>query len=359
MATFSVTDRQTYKRCRLRWDFSSNARRNLTGVGSGPENLELGGLIHRALAEWIVCENPRAANLGHIFLQIVAQREDEVKQAFQETYHRPLPDSMTESLHNVTVLGTQMMLNYQEHHKTPVHEDMVFAVAEQEVVVPVPGTEHACPDCVERLHDLPVNRSYVAFGMGGTAKKVINAYPGCKLCGGKGYVFHYLSATLDGLLRNQRDQLLVLEHKTYENRPNLIDLEMMDQFTGYCWVVDQLDFGMPVIGVAYDGMWKRAKPPQRPKPLALPDLFIRKILYKSPDTIQVWGENLAKEINEMANNPEIYPTVPWNGCGDCAFRDPCIMMLHGEDPTGLINLRYIQRTVVRGGGVRPHANIIP
>lgn len=368
MATFSVTDLGTYRACRQKWDWSSNARNNLTGVGSGAEPLELGSIIHRVLADWIVFWNSEDDNIRYharnkvpytlevgkekvtynflsaLFLQHASKRQAEITKAFEErTGHKIQSDNLA-SLHNVVELGVAMMKNYEEYHKAPLPAHMRFAMPEQEVLIPVPGTEHPCENC---------------FGTGLVKDHVVTAgptyYKKCDTCNGTKVVFHHLSATLDGLLQDDKDRFLVLEHKTYENRPKLRDLYMNDQFTGYAWVVRALGIGR-VYGVAYDGMWKRDKPPKSVKaesgvnrPGKMDDLFIRKVLEKEDAELDVWGENLTKEINEMANDPAIYPNVMWSGCGGCPFIDPCRMKMRGEDPSKLLELRYTQREVVRGG----------
>lgn len=347
MAIFSVTDRGTFRRCRRMWDYSSNARQNLTRIGAGSEPLELGGLIHRALAEWVV--HPKE-KLQTLFYQETNKRLDEIRQSYLESVGASISEEELAPIYEVVTLGAAMMQNYQEHWGSPIPDNMQFASAEQSVEVPVPGTEHPCPDCfgtglVKKLNNNPENHSLL-----------VNK---CFKCDGLGVSFHYLSATLDGMLQDKRGRLYVLEHKTYGNRPKMIDLTMMDQFTGYAWILCKLNIG-PVAGVAYDGMWKREVPPRPVRkglPLAtLSDLFIRVVLPKNEETILEWGEQLTKEINEMANDPEIYPNVPWMGCGDCSFRDVCNMQLRGEDPSHLIKTSFIQRQVIRGGGIRNEEN---
>lgn len=354
MAVFSVTDRRTFRRCRRMWDYSSNARKNLTGIGSGPEPLELGGLIHRALADWIVDyfinneENAKKPGyLAALFVTHASERQIEVTRAFEERTREKISPQYLESLHNVVMLGTEMMKNYQEYHKSPLPEHMTFASPEQEVLVPVPGTEHPCSECLAWATRLGT----VTFH-GTNINVAIPFNPECTECGGKGYLQHYLSMTLDGLVQDEKERFFILEHKTYENRPKPMDLAMDDQFTGYCWGTRQLKIGK-VMGVAYDGMWKRPKPPkymQRDKcPGQMSDLFIRKTIPKSDAELDAWGENLALEINEMANDPAIYPNVPWSGCSDCSFQEICYMQMRGEDPSKLIQMRYTQREIVRGG----------
>jgi hypothetical protein len=351
MATFSITDRATYKQCRQKWDFSSNSRSNLTMVGSGPEPLELGSLIHRALADWIIdytseehtiqLASKQENYLAGLFLKHAAARQQEVTQAFEERTRRKINPVDLESLHNVVQLGTAMMRNYQEHHKSPFPPHMSFAMPEQEILIPVPGTEHQCENC---------------FGTGLVPDHKVSNGPTyvtkCINCNGKGKAYHHVSATLDGLLQDKNDRLYVLEHKTYGNRPNPLDLSMNDQFIGYAWVVRQLNIGR-VAGIAYDGMWKRDKPPkymQKEKRAGtMNDLFIRTTIQKTSAALDAWGRNLTLEINEMANNPVIYPHVPWQGCGGCQFIKPCLAKMNGEDFDGIINNEYTQRNIVRSG----------
>lgn len=378
MATFSVTDLGNFRRCRRKWDWSSNTRQNLTTIGSGAEPLELGGLVHRALADWIAdwySENDELREkarkledvtikigedeyktysyLSAVFLGHAGKRQQEIITAYKErTGNEKVPPDIMDSLINVIDMGVDMMANYQTYHKQPLEKHMRFAAPEQEVIVPVPGTEHRCEKCF----NIAYNNNFITvlYANHITLENSLRfpARDDCEDCHGTGIVFHYLSATLDGLCQDERDNFLVIEHKTYENRPKKMNLYMNDQFTGYAWVVRELGIGK-VAGIAYDGMWKRNKPPkymQREKRAGLlSDLFIRIIIPKENAELDEWGRNLALEINEMANNPEIYPNVPWQGCDDCSFVQPCYAQMRGEDNSKLIQLQYTQREVVRGG----------
>lgn len=358
MSKFSVTDRRTFRRCRRQWDFSSNARQNLTGVGAGPEQLELGSLIHRALADWILhySQEPKEATVkGYLlalFLEHTTRRQEEIKASFTEKHGYEPTKQMLVPLLNVTSLGMNMMMNYQEHHKTPIPSNMTFASPEQEVEIPVPGTEHPCITC---FGSGLISQVETYLDKDGVIRHKVDK---CLECEGRGKQFHYLTATLDGLLQDRNNKLYVLEHKTYENRPQYQALTMDDQFSGYAWVVRKLNIGT-VGGVAYDGMWKREKPPEKGlkdqstgkwRKATLDDLFIRKTIQKSDMLLDAWEENLTNEILDMAQDPSIYPNVPWQGClSDCAFVEPCTMLMNGEDPSRLIEVKYVQREIVRGG----------
>lgn len=360
MATFSVTDIGTFKECRRKWDYSSNARQNLMKVGAGPEALELGGLIHRALADWIViCNNetklPDKLKLSDLFKFHALSRQEEIKTKFEETTKLKIQDKQLESFYNIVMLGVAMMDNYQEFHKTPLPPDMRFASPEQEVLVEVPNTEHQCNACFNRWYTqnpLTANLGIVKDSSG------FIKFEDCTECNGTGIQYHYMSMTLDGLVVDKRDWLWVLEHKTFTQRPTLVDLSMNEQFSKYTWGVSQLDVGR-VRGVLYDGMKKKPKPTYvqengvRRKE-NVEDLFLRKTLIKEPAELEVVGKQVELEIKEMANNPVIYPRVPWQGCvqSKCAFIDVCRMQMLGEDPTRLIGVNYTQREIVRGGNVQ-------
>lgn len=352
MTTVSVTELQSWRRCRRKWGYSSKNGQNLTGIGSGPEQLELGSLIHRALADWIADEDSELRDnplrLATLFVINAAQRQQEVTAAYMMATGSKITPPFLATLHNVVELGAAMMQNYQDFHKTPYPKNMRFAMPEQEVLIPVPGTEHQCVSCYNAMVKDEITTVIHSMKRGPIVLRT-----GCKECGGTGTAFHYLSATLDGLLQDDKEWLYVLEHKTYENRPSPMSLYMNDQFTGYCWVVRQLKIGK-VAGVAYDGMWKRPVPPKymqkEKRPGVLDDLFIRKTITKSDMELDQWGENLTHQILEIASNPPLYPNVPWQGCSDCSFQEICYATMLGEEPSHLLKRNYITREdIIRGG----------
>src|SRR5689334_11671390 len=115
MATFSITDRQTYKRCRRKWNYSSNARMNLERVGSGAEALELGGLVHRALAQWVL--EPQV-DLPVLFMKHAADRMVEISKKYEANVGAKISDEELAPLLDVVQLGEAMMKNYQAKYKT-------------------------------------------------------------------------------------------------------------------------------------------------------------------------------------------------------------------------------------------------
>jgi hypothetical protein len=120
-------------------------------------------------------------------------------------------------------------------------------------------------------------------------------------------------------------------------------LAVSDQFIGYLWVAQQLESGS-VLGVAYDGLWKRATPPQRPKKLTIADLFCRTLIVPPQDMVIEYGVELAKTALEMASDPYIYKNRVWQGCWDCSFEQLCRSQSSGDDIDYIISNQYTTRT---------------
>lgn len=297
----SVTERQTYMRCRRKWDYGSANRRGLVRLGASAPPLELGGLIHKTLAQWLIDpdleSNPAfERSLGNVFMTFAAARLEELKRQYKQVVGAEISDDELDPLYDSILLGKAMMENYQAYYKQPLSDNMKFAAAEQEVQVPIPGTEH------------------------------------------------YLRATFDGLIQDERGYLYVLEHKTYGRRPRIENLHTNDQFTGYTWAANQLNVG-PVVGVAYDGMWKRATVPKRNE---REDLFLRTTIRKPQEELDEWGRHLTEQALEMSDpNIPIYPNRRWEGCSDCGYQTICTAQSRGEPVEDLIKLTYTTRELTQ------------
>lgn len=325
----SITDIQTYKRCKRKWNYQSSSRGNLTRAGHSAPALELGSLVHQALAEWTVKSD---LELPATFMKFAAQRLKDVKAEYKVRIGAPMSPVELVPMNDLIILGEAMMVNYAEHWRSPLPNNFNFALPEQEFIVDIPGTEHRC-ECVEILPD---GRAAI--------------YSKCETCKGKGIVRHQLRGIMDGLIANMKDMHFILERKTFHPRyrPAKNHLHRTDQFKGYCWVAREL--GVPnMAGLAYDGMSKQAKPAKTGKYTRISDLFIRTVVQYSPDELDSWGESLAKTVNEMASmtSDMCYPNIPWNGCDDCGFIDLCDAEERKEDVETLIKLHYITRPDTR------------
>lgn len=323
---FSVTEIQSYKRCRRQWDYGSFNRQGLTPIMQPKPYLDLGTMVHKTLAYWRekpglgTHDDGSPLTLRQVFMAIAAQhRRAVIDKYVAATGYVPSTEDM-EPLLGAIVLGASMMENYQTYYGHPLPLHLKFCAPEQEILVPIPGTEHPCGCTL-----------------------VLPPAPACRDCNGTGKVWHYLKMRLDALAQDVRENLYVVECKTYNSRPDLTLLEVTDQFIGYVWGAQQLDMG-PVIGLAYDGMWKRATPPQRPKKLTIADLFTRTIIRPQQDEVDEYGVETARAVLEMANDPYIYKNRVWQGCWDCSFENLCRSQSQALDIDYIISTQYTRRT---------------
>lgn len=363
MAAFSVTEVEGFMRCRRMWNITSFNRWALSHSGPGNFNLDLGGLCHQALADWTVSriilpptdaerENfgedaiphisdmPNGwrlppAHLWELFDIHTAIKIKKIRDRYTARVGMRPKDSELESIFRAHELGHAMMENYENYHGSPLPKHMEFVSPEQEVMVPVEGTEHTCPDCK---------------GKGLIVKPEIHFAKECEGCNGTGKQRHYLKGTLDALVMDVKNRLFIIEHKTYGAKPNEASLKKNFQFTAYIWMLTQLEMDdAKVGGLCYDGMWKRPAPP---KGKTIDDLFIRHIEYRNRAQLEKFAYHLPGRLKAMASipqvpipsdHPELYTTVPWKGCFDCTVSDLCMAMERGENPKYTIDNFYEPR----------------
>lgn len=361
MATFSVTEVESFLRCRRNWNITSFNRWSLSHGGPGNINLDLGSLVHRALADWTVhriiippseadvdafgedavpriLDMPSSWSLGpaplsELFGVHTAMRIHRLEQKYKARVGVKPGKNELATIYEAHELGSAMMENYEAYHGSPLPKHMKFVSPEQEVAVPVKGTEHDCPVCK---------------GKGAIIRTDIQARRECPDCNGTGKQYHWLKGTLDALVLDIKDRLFIIEHKTYGARPNAASLARNWQFTAYIWLLTQLDMG-PVGGLCYDGMWKRKVPP---KGKTMEDMFIRHIEHRNNTQLQKFEYHLVTKLNEMAripqvpiptDHPDLWTTVPWKGCFDCTVSDLCTAMERGENPKYTIENFYEPR----------------
>jgi len=303
--------------------------------------LELGTLIHAALADWTLRPDIDPVKL---FMQHSAKRLNEIQKQYLELVGTSISDDELSSFYASIDLGKDMIANYKEHWKTPLPNNFEYAFPEQEVIVDIPGTEHRCKSCFDSAYK---NESITVI-YSNDAEIKFSANSDCPKCHGTGVEKHQIRAILDGLLKSKRGTYVVLERKTFDPRyaPTEESLQTNFQFVGYTWIVREL--GMtPVAGVAYDGLRKQKAPGKTGKATRLEDLFIRTMVQFTTEQLDLWAVDLAAIVNEMANNPVIYPHRPWDGCRRCSFDSLCQSQSRGEDFEHLIQLNYVQRPNTR------------
>lgn len=302
MATFSVTERGTFRRCRRQWYYSSASLLSLGSVAP-QKALSLGKTIHAAMAQWLQEPN---ASLRDLFAHQAADERQKIEAAYRAKVGANIsPEELTPFLEGVD-LGLHMAANYQQKWQTPIFDGFTVVQPELNVNVPVPGTPHT------------------------------------------------LSARLDAIIQRTRTgELFILEHKTYSSRPRLPTLQMNDQFLAYQWAVQQLNIGH-VAGVAYDGLWKREAPPRGS---TFDDLFTRVVITRPQAEVAAFGAILAQELMDMSNlldriadaprtgipiDALVYPNRRWEGCYDCrAFEELCTLHSRGEDWQHARDTRFV------------------
>lgn len=307
----SVTERQTYKRCRRKWDLSSYNRQSLAPVVNAPA-LDLGTLVHATLADWTAnndinpVEHYKQLAQAH-FQAVIDLYTQRVGCAPSEAELQPTQDAI--------MLGLSMISNYKDRWHTALPPGFTLIENELSLVQTVPGTEHCSGDCL--------NCFFCIEGQ--------NCLDNKNTCCIDCVSLHSLECTFDGVMADENGDLFIIERKTFGRTPNLEELNNNDQFLAYQWALTRQ---MPnVVGVAYDGLLKRIKPAAGK---TYNDLFLRKILLRNKHELEEFGQLLALELNEMANPAvPIYKTVPFMGCQrwECAYLDICQATSKGE-PVG-------------------------
>lgn len=292
MTIFSTSERGTWKRCRRMWHYSSMNARGLEPVRPR-EYFTLGRVIHKCLAQWTA--DPRL-DLDWLYMTAMAQEVEAIRVSYRATVGCDISDAELGSTYEAAELGRAMMKAYRDYHGQPLPKGFKLISNEQECHVPVGNGEH------------------------------------------------FIEGKFDGLVSDDAGTLYVLERKTYSRRPRPIDLEMNAQFKTYVWIANSLDVGY-VGGVLYDGMLKRVPGPKT----KLADLFHRDTITFNSAQMAVFERELEYDLTQMAGEGQITTTVPWNGCSDCQFQEPCLAWDRGEDAEYMLTTNYKPRARGNGG----------
>lgn len=325
----SVTEIQTWLRCRRKHHITSLGPTHMGLTPAWPaKHYILGTLVHLSGATWI--EYPKA-DLTKIFMYHATEQLK--KLALKTLPTGPQLDSYWE----VVSLGKAMCTNHQLYYKTPLPPNFTLVRPEQQLVTPIPGTEH-CTCCLQASRSEPP--SILAVSLLDPVCTCMYCTPNslntdkCITASCQCIDYHYLESTLDAIIADVADRFFIFERKTYASRPNKTYLERDFQFLAYTWVLTVT--GYNTAGIAYDGWWKRygnepsfiGKSPKYTRT----DLFWRYFMIRSADEIAEFSQHLTNIVNEMANpNTPIYKSVPWSGCKDCLDIMPlCDAMSYNE-----------------------------
>jgi len=337
----SATERGDFMRCRRAWDFQSPNRQSLVRKGVPRTELWIGSAVHAAL---------EGAAVGLDPLDTLQRWFDKQTTMIAEEY--------------VSMTGTP--LSQEERETLQASKDKATLVVEQYFVKygtnPIAPYVYIAPEISFRV---PIPNVPEPF----TGKL-------------------YLVGTFDGLAEDvDSGDLWLVEHKTYSQKPNLDSLQTDDQLHAYAWAAQQL-FGVPLAGALYDGLNKKV--PTQPKLLqsgklskewidTTADVYVKAVLeleqdptdeYYAPHiqrllerermdqtpfhtrwkipfsqhALEQWGNDLASQAFDMANDPTIYPHFRWEGCWDCSVSDLCRATQFGEDVEYLIETNYKKGT---------------
>lgn len=318
----SVTERQTYKRCRRKWDYTSYNRQSLSPVVNAPA-LDLGTLMHAALAEWTA--DPKLDPIP-LYQELAQKYFQKLVDLYTERVGcAPSLIEMDPTIQAVS-LGLAMIGNYKTHWGSPLPPGFTLIANEQSLVQPVPGTEQCGCD----------KRGFEKVECCETADPALWA----NKCATQGcLVFHELECTFDGVMADERGDFYIIERKTFSRTPSLNELDNNDQFLAYQWAATQAGFGR-IVGIAYDGLLKKKAPSGVHN--TLDQLFLRRTLLRGQAELAEFGEMLAWELNEMASpDLKITKTVPpVQGCQrwECAFVELCHATSKGYPTQDLLKM---------------------
>lgn len=264
---FQVTERGVFRRCRWKWQFSSENQMNLQPLIDAP-SLTLGLIIHKALEQWF--DHPDM-QLEELFMANAALALRRIRDKYKAAVGADISAVELADVKGKIATGIGMMKNYQTFYGSPVPDGFNLIATEQQAVLKVPGT------------------------------------------------IHKLGGRLDALIQRKSDgAIFVVDHKTYSKKSSTHEIDNNDQFLAYVWVAGKA-LNLKVAGVFYNGLYVKDSPP---KYGSLEDLFFRHISERSDYEVKQFEKMLARELDEMANkNLPMYPNRRWEGCWDCKSFD--------------------------------------
>ncbi len=326
--TITVSELQTFMRCRRKWDYSSHSRQSLVRVGSPQTALHIGSMVHCGIEAAIHKRDPLEA--------VDWYAEDEFNSL------------QTEYINRVGTGWSQREIGQYWEQVEKAKAILREYFAKWDIDDPVPGFTYI-PEGVERTFKVPLLASNDMQIM--------------------------LGGTFDALIRhNETGKVWILDHKTFSRPQTGKDFSTNFQFNSYMWAAERL-FGVGSIGgFIYDGI--STVLPTEPEVLKSGKLTKRKNLNSSPATylrtIEREGldpkdyEDVLERLEEkckgyetpfhyrtftrinralirshektmmmiaedIARSPNVYPNLRWEGCWDCGYKTLCHAELFEED----------------------------
>lgn len=356
----STTEREEFKECRRRWDFSSLSRQGLE-PNKPAIALWFGTGIHKCLEtlynyriEQVTQEEEdpfESMEAEHMVVAVAWQAwyDDEIERL--EKSQGKLWAEQKDQFEQTKELGLGMLHGYvdwssvKDNVEGTGFKEVLFT--EREFEIPVPG-----PD------GLP----YRFLDARGNPWEI------------------WLVGRLDMLVRDWDGKLWVMDHKTSATRLDEEKLVLDDQMTVYMWAVQQI-LKEPVAGCYYNVL--RKKLPSVPAVLASGkglskaknidttydvyyhtildkgfdpedyaeildhlsnkgnDFFQRAKVHRNQHELAMAGRMLLLEAIDMLNDPFIYPNQTWTCHTFCDFRPLCVAMNRNDD------VDYIKKSMYR------------
>lgn len=339
MKSIHTTDRLNYKRCRQRWEFSSNLQRNLEPTDP-QEALFFGTAMHEALAAYYDPATPRETSMALKVWNAYWEQNAELQLVWGERY-----DELVE-------LGLAMLRHYCNYY--------------------APANDNFTVLFVEREYNFDIGTYCKSHGF--------TPMDGCEFgCTSEDVQYSF---RIDGIVRDTYKRWWLLEHKTARtiNR-NRKWLAMDEQVGSYIAVVQMVE-GIQIEGVIYNTLAKNApKPLRRLKngtfsvdksqlttyDIARKELveagvepmyreflealkerddpfFHRELVRRNPKEIQLQWQAILGEVEEMLNPNLLITRNPGPfTCNFCSFYDPCVAKYEGSDFELILKSLYQER----------------
>lgn len=357
---FSVSDVMTFLQCRWKWDLSSPNRQSWRHKASPRIYLTTGTAFHYAIEE--NQKHPEADPASAAKVYLAEEREKQVEAYKAENGFEPWPAEM-KKFEDAAELTTALVDQYFEHYgsENPLEDQGLEYIATE------------VPFKIDISEEIGVENSYFV-------------------------------GTFDGIAADGDGRLWLVENKTYTQKPDLKDLMVHFQTTGYAVAWEMLT-NIPLTGALYNGVAKKLiKDPRRLQSGALSTdvsqqttlarytsamtsdgillddpkyakiiekltsyeregdsrFFYREKFFYNDAQLFNWWSEFKTIAQAMVNDPRIYRTVPYNGCGpqgaDCWYRDVCFAAHTGQDDQELLTKRYEREsygTIQEVDGVEP------
>jgi hypothetical protein len=343
---FSVSDVGTFLSCREKWDLSSPNRQSLRHNATPRMYLTQGTALHEAIDANAKQPSDRMVPTKAANAFLTAERDAKVDDIKRRTGFSPWPAEMAE-WDDAADFTRLLVSQYFDHY----------------------GVENPLAD---------VGMTYLATEV---PFKI-------DISGLVGIPDAYFVGTFDGIAVDDLNNLWLVENKSYGQKPDLQDLQVHFQTTGYAVAWEMLT-GMPLAGALYNGVAKKLiKEPRVLKSGALSTavdqqttlgrytaaikrvggsiadpkyakildklkniemqgddrFFYREKFYFNETQITSWTREFVDIVREMTDDPRIYRTVSFRGCGpqgaDCWWRDVCFAKHTGRNVEELVDQRY-------------------